>query len=288
MYSGPMAQRRPRTALRLSVNVGRLARQLSRPCNGSFGTGWMSCVGPVHTRPTSRPCACCRERAASDSARALCPPRRPCRRPGSHPTRSPSSAAKGCGKVVLYGFDVAGSSDLIRPATHVALPGVFLHAMALDNLLTWGEHYKATAVWVAGYRVPAKYISSTYICAAFLTVFVLFFLARYRVEDRPTPLGVILRSVTAWHTLPAVCLLLGGLYSLYLDLAPINWLAIVGFAAVVPSAIEWMSSTVERANLAAAPMALGLRHRRARLSAVARRVGQRVLSTAGRLRCGTR
>ena len=180
--------------------------------------------------------------------------------------------------MVLYGFDVAGSSDLIRPATHVALPGVFLHAMALDNLLTWGEHYKATAVWVAGYRVPAEYIYY----ATFLTVFVLCFLARHRVEDRPTPLGVILRSVTAWHTLPAVCLLLGGLYSLYLDLAPINWLAIVGFAAVVPSAIEWMSSTVDgptwRQRRWHSACAIG----GARLSAVARRVGQRVLSTAGR------
>jgi len=44
------------------------------------------------------------------------------------------------GKHVFYGAHVAMAADLIHPPTHSALPGVYLHSMALDNLLTFGGH----------------------------------------------------------------------------------------------------------------------------------------------------
>lgn len=40
------------------------------------------------------------------------------------------------GKHVFYGAHVAMAADLIDPPTHTALPGVYLHTMALDNLIT--------------------------------------------------------------------------------------------------------------------------------------------------------
>jgi hypothetical protein len=145
-------------------------------------------------------------------------------------------------KVVLYGFDLAGLSDVVSPPTHATLPGVFLHAMALDNLLTWGERYKAPAVWAFDRRIGAD--SVTFV--TFIVVFALCFLTRFRPEVWPTPLGVVLRTVTAWHTLPALCLLLGGIYSLYFDLAIYNWLAIVGFASAVPSVIDALAARGHR------------------------------------------
>ena len=49
------------------------------------------------------------------------------------------------GKVVFYGASFLAGSDIIFPPTHVPLPGVYSHAMALDNLLTFGTSYKREA-----------------------------------------------------------------------------------------------------------------------------------------------
>lgn len=49
------------------------------------------------------------------------------------------------GKVVFYGASLLGVNDFVYPATHVRLPGVFMHAMALDNLLTFGTAYRRLA-----------------------------------------------------------------------------------------------------------------------------------------------
>jgi hypothetical protein len=43
------------------------------------------------------------------------------------------------GKVVIYGSQVAPRKDLVLSPVHGKIDGAFIHAMALDNLLTWGE-----------------------------------------------------------------------------------------------------------------------------------------------------
>lgn len=45
-------------------------------------------------------------------------------------------------RVVLYGVDIAMVEDLVEPPTHTPLPAVYLHAMALDNLLHYQSRYK--------------------------------------------------------------------------------------------------------------------------------------------------
>lgn len=48
-------------------------------------------------------------------------------------------------KVVLYGVSLEGLHDRVRSPVHGQIPGVFLHAMTLDNLMLRGERYiKAT------------------------------------------------------------------------------------------------------------------------------------------------
>jgi hypothetical protein len=47
------------------------------------------------------------------------------------------------GKIILYGANLSGVNDLIFTPTRDILPGVYLHAMALDNLLRWGPEYKS-------------------------------------------------------------------------------------------------------------------------------------------------
>jgi hypothetical protein len=50
------------------------------------------------------------------------------------------------GKAVFYGANFLAGSDIIYPPTHYSLPGVYSHAMALDNLLTFGTSYKREAI----------------------------------------------------------------------------------------------------------------------------------------------
>ena len=44
-------------------------------------------------------------------------------------------------KYVFYGADLDAVNDYILPPTHFPIPGVYFHAMALDNLLTYGDQY---------------------------------------------------------------------------------------------------------------------------------------------------
>lgn len=50
------------------------------------------------------------------------------------------------GKFVFYGAHIKGSGDeIVAPIHNDRIPGVFLHAMAFDNLLVFGEGYKRLA-----------------------------------------------------------------------------------------------------------------------------------------------
>lgn len=44
-------------------------------------------------------------------------------------------------RIVFYGVELHGSSDIVYPPVHKHLPGVYMHAMAMDNLLTLGPDY---------------------------------------------------------------------------------------------------------------------------------------------------
>lgn len=47
------------------------------------------------------------------------------------------------GRVVMIGLSLAGIHDMVESPVHGQIPGVYLHAMALDNLLTWhGDYFK--------------------------------------------------------------------------------------------------------------------------------------------------
>ena len=45
------------------------------------------------------------------------------------------------GKIILYGTNFEAIHDLVDSPVHGLVPGVFYHAMALDNLLTYGADY---------------------------------------------------------------------------------------------------------------------------------------------------
>ena len=51
------------------------------------------------------------------------------------------------GRYVMIGANLSGSNDMVTSPVHGEIPGVFMHAMALDNLLTYEESYKRALEW---------------------------------------------------------------------------------------------------------------------------------------------
>lgn len=56
------------------------------------------------------------------------------------------------GKIVLVGTDRKFGGDFINSPIHDRIPGVYLHAMALDNLLTYGADYKRVTSLAANWN----------------------------------------------------------------------------------------------------------------------------------------
>jgi CHASE2 domain-containing sensor protein len=51
------------------------------------------------------------------------------------------------GRYVMVGANIPGYNDFVDSPIHRLLPGVYLHAMALDNFLTYKDGYKLSAEW---------------------------------------------------------------------------------------------------------------------------------------------
>jgi len=67
-------------------------------------------------------------------------------------------------RYVFYGGNFLMADDLIRPPTHEPVPGVFLHAMVLDNLLR-GQHKFTKSIWKSlGLTILAMAIAA--LCSA--------------------------------------------------------------------------------------------------------------------------
>jgi len=145
-------------------------------------------------------------------------------------------------RFVFYGADLAGLEDTVVPPTHVKLPGVYLHAMALDNLLTFRGDYKRSSLTHNGMEIDPKYVGAA--VAVLLALIVVAF-ARSRAVQRAKhlPVGgaqgfaylaVLGRRQRPWTIFNAVMLLLilAICMTLYFrfGLSPKNW---VGYWALL-------------------------------------------------------
>ncbi|MEF2145034.1 MAG: CHASE2 domain-containing protein [Desulfovibrionaceae bacterium] len=70
-------------------------------------------------------------------------------------------------KAVLLGVSIAGSTDMVVTPANGKLPGVYLHAMALDNLMRYGSRYYTDTglSWIQSLTMP--------LCIAILAAWVL-------------------------------------------------------------------------------------------------------------------
>jgi len=58
-------------------------------------------------------------------------------------------AQRVAGRHVMVGGFVPGQNDFVTTPVHGLVPGVYYHAMALDNLLSYGQHYRRHVEWSA-------------------------------------------------------------------------------------------------------------------------------------------
>lgn len=123
------------------------------------------------------------------------------------------------GKTVLVGADLAALGDWVVTPMHGKMPGVYLHAMALDNLLTYHDNY---------IKLDAKGFGEVWaLPAAFLALIALgFSLLRVRY-GRHWGLLAMLRNGAVLFLGVATMVMVSHLGC---RLAPHNWL---GFLAVV-------------------------------------------------------
>jgi hypothetical protein len=143
-------------------------------------------------------------------------------------------------KYVFYGGDLTGLEDSVVPPTHVKLPGVYLHAMALDNLLTFGGKYKYSSISLFGGDMGAENLA--YLVAGLLAVVVVFFARNERVvmADRITAgqergfayFRILWRRWRYWFvfnlcTFVVIVAVCWALYS-WAGLSPKNWLGYWG------------------------------------------------------------
>ncbi len=160
-------------------------------------------------------------------------------------------------KIVFYGGDLKGVDDKADSYTHGRVPGVFVHAMALDNFMTLGRDYVRFGR-VTVFQDPLSPIQLFNFVLAFAVASVSVLLTELRIAGlRPGRhvLGKVFAGILRSHAgtviltivnLAAVVPILAvGAYLAYrvLNLSPANW---VGFFGLVVLTRLVESRRVER------------------------------------------
>lgn len=157
-------------------------------------------------------------------------------------------------RIVFYGAGLEAASDIMRPPLHQPLPGVYAHAMALDNLLTYGEHYKRRVereLRIFGY---SKHFELTGIAqgiilmtAPILCLWPALKLREWLERRRRSPWRSWSVSLLAYMTLALVFVLAVALYEFkWLDVIPGNWLESVVEVVVGVAAADMFTPQLEK------------------------------------------
>ena len=136
------------------------------------------------------------------------------------------------GKIVVYGGFVGPSPDVIRPPTVRGIPGGHMHAMALDNLLTYGNGYKSDVTEIGGLPIKGSLVNVVFMLLSYLLA-----VAR---DARVTATKGRFDPLTSILTVSTI-----GFYTLFcwfsfaiLDLAPSNWVGAAITTVVLPALLR--------------------------------------------------
>jgi len=134
------------------------------------------------------------------------------------------------GRVVMIGLNLPGIHDIIDSPVHGQIPGVYLHAMALDNLLTWNTSYYPRKEEQIDWTLVFTVIFVCWPCVAI-------------IRAQPTRLSVLLRLVAFFSVI---------IYTLVLYLVlhrpPPDWLAMLLVFELVKRLIEKNNERSHKAN----------------------------------------
>jgi hypothetical protein len=136
------------------------------------------------------------------------------------------------GSYVFIGAAIDGAGDTIVSPVHGKLPGVFLHAMALDNLLSFQGRYFKTANWQTKNLDTIVQVAMIFLC---------YLLGRAIFADKPAPtsraaaVGWFARRAAAWVgvAIMAIALLLLSLANFGSPPYVFNWGSVLAVASVV-------------------------------------------------------
>ncbi|MBH3430444.1 CHASE2 domain-containing protein [Pseudomonas alkylphenolica] len=128
------------------------------------------------------------------------------------------------GRVVMIGVSLNGIHDIVESPVHGQIPGVYLHAMALDNLLKWNGDYFKRAEGSIDWTLLVTALLLSWICAALM-------------RAQPTRLEFLMRTVAL------SCVLLVSVINLYLHKPPLDWLGILLVYELVNRLIEKQQET---------------------------------------------
>jgi CHASE2 domain-containing sensor protein len=170
-------------------------------------------------------------------------------------------------KIVIYGGLIGPNLDIIRPPTVRGIAGAHFHAMALDNLLAFGNSYKADTAIIGGGHITGARVN----LAFFLFAYALTLWREYRVQSNGgRKVDDVEQKVLKWIALasyPFFC----ALSFFWLDLAPSNWIGAALTTVVLPNIIKarldwaetkikdiwkWWNERRATRNLASSPPAI--------------------------------
>ena len=144
-------------------------------------------------------------------------------------------------KIVFYGASLVGARDAVQTPTHGKTPGVFLHAMALDNLLTFGAGYIRERDGFDPVLLSLNWGFA--LLVAIVSVLSLDLKARFAADG----MSRVKRGALTVATLLTGWVVIGFVIYVsfyWLRLAPVNWLGFLGLTVVLQ--IPWVDSAISR------------------------------------------
>jgi CHASE2 domain-containing sensor protein len=139
-------------------------------------------------------------------------------------------------RVVFYGVTLQGASDAVPTPVNGMLPGVFVHAMAFDNLVTLkGRPFRDTAE-LLGLKLDKQSIEALAVLPVLLAMTALYALFRRRRSGDAVAESEFIE--TAMHWLALLLALLAGLaVMLLLRVSIANWVEVVLMSGELVAAI---------------------------------------------------
>ncbi|HSM94452.1 MAG TPA: CHASE2 domain-containing protein [Rhizomicrobium sp.] len=139
-------------------------------------------------------------------------------------------------RVVFYGGSLEGAQDITYTPVNGLLPSVFVHAMALDNLITFKGKPEQNVITVFGTTIPSNPAQMMAIVPVILILALIHMRrmrrnrARARIQEHSVTFEYVLDKTieTVWHYFAfALALGMGLVLALVMGLSTANWVEVV-------------------------------------------------------------